>query len=266
MAFLIAGVAAIVFAVWHSFADALAWRIYQAWYSPVRKTIRHKISFVFAARSRCEFCGATIPWYGLIPVLGFFLLKGKCHHCSRRLSLRFPALELCALIYGALLGTFLVSPGEFLTALFAYALVWIMIYHDYRSLLIPTEAILALFLVALGNLLLVRYPRWFEMQDLALGLDLAVSFVWYFLFHLLRVVSGYKLGLADVRLVLALGFLLGHPFALWLPGLAALLAIVFWLLRRYSVLLYAPSGEQIPFGVFLGTGYLLLNLARAAYQ
>ncbi|HNE19534.1 MAG TPA: hypothetical protein PLF85_07435, partial [Turneriella sp.] len=93
-----------------------------------------------------------------------------------------------------------------------------------------------------------------------------VAFVWYFLFHLLRVVSGYKLGLADVRLVLALGFLLGHPFALWLPGGAALLAIVFWLLRRYSVLVYAPSGEQIPFGVFLGVGYLLLNIARAAYH
>ncbi|GAB4444516.1 MAG: hypothetical protein OHK0011_26550 [Turneriella sp.] len=104
------------------------------------------------------------------------------------------------------------------------------------------------------------------MQDLSLGLDLAVAFVWYFLFHLLRVVSGYKLGLADVRLVLALGFLLGHPYALWLPGFAALLAIFFWLLRRYSVLIYAPSGEQIPFGVFLGVGYLLLNVARVAYQ
>lgn len=266
MALLIVGVAALIFAVWHSFSDALAWRIWHAWYSPERKKIPHKFSFVLGARSRCEFCGAAIPWYGLIPVAGYFLLHGKCHNCTRALSRRFPALEFCALVYGALLGIFLVSPGEFLTALFAYALVWIIVYSDYRSLLIPTEAILALLVVALGNLLLVRYPRWFEMQDLSLGLDLAVSFVWYFLFHLLRVASGYKLGLADVRLVLALGFLLGHPFALWLPGFAALLAIVFWLLRRYSVLIYAPSGEQIPFGVFLGVGYLLLNIARVAYQ
>jgi len=266
MALWIAGGAAVIFAAWHSFSDALAWRIWQAWYSPERKKIRHKLSFVFSARSHCEFCGAAIPWYGLIPVAGYFLLHARCHNCNRRLSPRFPAFELFALLYGALLGTFIVTPGEFFTALFAYALVWIIIYNDYRSLLIPTEAILALLLVALANLLLVRYPRWFEMQDLSLGLDLAVAFVWYFLFHLLRVVSGYKLGLADVRLVLALGFLLGHPWALWLPGLAALLAIVFWLLRRYSVLIYAPSGEQIPFGVFLGMGYLLLNIARTAYQ
>ena len=266
MAFFVAGASALIFAVWHSFSDALAWRIWQAWYSPGRKKIHHKVSFVLGARSRCEYCAAPIPWYGLIPVAGYFLLRGRCHNCSRRISPRFPAFELFALVYGALLGSFLVSPGEFLTALIGYTLVWIIISNDYRSLLIPTEAILALFFVALANLLLVRYPRWFAMQNLSLGLDLAVAFVWYFLFHLLRVVSGYKLGLADVRLVLALGFLLGHPFALWLPGFAALLAIVFWLLRRYSVLIYAPSGEQIPFGVFLGTGYLLLNIARAAYQ
>ncbi len=266
MAFLIVAVSALVFAVWHSFSDALAWRIWLAWYSPERKKIQQKVSFVLQARSRCEFCGAVIPWYGLIPVAGFLLLKGKCRNCSRRLSPRFPVLEFGALLYGALLGVFLVSPADFLISLAAYALVWVIIYNDYRSLLIPTEAILALFAVGLINLLLFRYPRWFAMQDLSLGLDLAVAFVWYFLFHLLRILSGYKLGLADVRLVLALGFLLGHHFALWLPGLAAMLAIVFWLLRRYSVLIYAPSGDQIPFGVFLGAGYLLLNIVRAAYH
>ena len=91
--------------------------------------------------------------------------------------------------------------------------------------------------------------------------DLAVAFVWYFLFHMLRILSGYKMGLADVRLVLGVGFLLGHPLALFLPGIAAFLAIGFYLVRRRSVLIYAPSETHIPFGVFLGLGYLLLNLA-----
>ena len=47
--------------------------------------------------------------------------------------------------------------------------------------------------------------------------------------------------MTSVRLVLALGFLLGHPYAIYLPGFAAALAIGFYLLRRRSILIYAPS-------------------------
>lgn len=266
MALFMAVSAAAIFTVWHSFVDALAWRIYQAYYSPQRKKITDKFAFVLSPRSCCEHCGVSIPWYGLIPIAGFFLLKWRCSHCGRKIPLRLPIFEALAFAYGFVLGSSLLAPGEFMTALVAYALLWIVIYNDYRSLFIPTEVILLLLIVALANLLLIRYPRWYELQDLSLGLDLAVAFIWYSIFHLLRIASGYKMGLADVRLVLALGFLLGHPLALFLPSLAALLAIVFWLLRRYSVLLYAPSGKQIPFGVFLGVGYLLLNVARAIYH
>lgn len=251
-----------LFVVWHSFADALAWRIYTAYYSPQRKSVVHKLSFILYQSSRCEACSAHVPWYGLIPVAGFFLLRGRCAACTRPISRRLPVFEALAFLYGFAIGTLNTGPADFAVILVAYLLLWIVINVDYRMLLIPTEAILGLLLLGIFNLLVVRYPQWFLFNNFDLALDLAVSFVWYFFFHLLRILSGYKMGLADVRLVLALGFLLGHPFAMYLPGFAAALAIVFYLLRRRSVLIYAPSETQIPFGVFLGTGYLLLYLVR----
>ena len=254
--------AAFFFAVWHSFCDALAWRIFEAFYSPRRKEVKDKYRFVLGGKSRCEACSAPVSARGLVPVFGFFLVKGRCENCMRRLSWRFPVFEALAFAYGLALGFKELAPGEFVLAIVVYALVWVVIATDYRVLLIPTEAILGLLVAGLAGLVLVRYPQWYRLESLDLGLDLAVAFVWYALFHLLRIASGYKMGLADVRLVLALGFLLGHPLALYLPGLAALLAIGFYLLRRYSVLIYAPSEAQIPFGVFLGTGYLLLSLVR----
>jgi prepilin signal peptidase PulO-like enzyme (type II secretory pathway) len=252
----------ILFAVWHSFSDALAWRIYTAYYSPRRKTIPKKLPFILSQSSLCEHCSAPVPWLGLIPIAGFFFLGGKCRNCTRAISWRFPVFEALALLYGFFIGLLNVAPGDFAVILAGYALLWIVITVDYRMLLIPTEAILGLLVLGILNLLVIRYPQWFLFNSLDLALDLAVSFVWYFFFHLLRILSGYKMGLADVRLVLALGFLLGHPFAIYLPGFAALLAIVFYLLRRRSILIYAPSETQIPFGVFLGTGYLILYLVR----
>ncbi|MBN8220603.1 MAG: prepilin peptidase [Spirochaetes bacterium] len=252
----------ILFAIWHSFADALAWRIYAAYYSPQRKSIPQKVSFIFSQSSVCEYCAAKVSWLGLIPVAGFFLVGRRCQNCTRPISWRFPVFEALAFVFGLCVGSMNTAPLEFAVILVAYLLLWIVINVDYRVLLIPTEAILGLLLLGIFNLLVVRYPQWFLFNNFDLALDLAVSFVWYFFFHLLRILSGYKMGLADVRLVLALGFLLGHPYAMYLPGFAAALAIIFYLLRRRSLLIYAPSETQIPFGVFLGIGYLLLYLVR----
>ena len=189
-------------------------------------------------------------------------MRGRCTQCTRRISWRFPFFEAVAFCYGTFLGFCALHPSEFAVAVAVYALVWVVIATDYRVLLIPTEAIFGLLFVGLLALLFVRYPHWYRFENIDLGLDMAIAFVWYALFHLLRIASGYKMGLADVRLVLALGFLLGNPLALYLPGFAAVLAIGFYLLRRYSVMIYAPSETQIPFGVFLGSGYLLLSLVR----
>lgn len=262
MAVLMPVAAAVFFAVWHSFCDALAWRIYEAFYSPRRKQVADKYGFVLGGSSRCEACSAPVSIRGLVPVVGFFLVKGRCERCTRPISWRFPVFEALAAVYGLTLGLKELAPAEFVLATIVYALIWVVIATDYRVLLIPTEAILGLLITGLVGLLLIRYPQWYRFESIDLGLDLAVAFVWYALFHLLRIASGYKMGLADVRLVLALGFLLGHPLALYLPGFAAMLAICFYLLRRYSVLIYAPSETQIPFGVFLGVGYLLLSLVR----
>ncbi|MCX7633981.1 MAG: prepilin peptidase [Turneriella sp.] len=245
---------------WHSFADALAWRIWYAWYSPQRKTVRDKLAFVFSQHSHCEFCHQPVPWYGLIPIAGYFLLHGHCQHCTRQLSLRFPVGEALAFVYGVILAWKGLTPADFILQLFVYALLWIIIFTDYHTLLIPTEAILGLLVAGLASTLWLRHPRWWQGENLLLGLDLASAFFWYFTFHLLRIASRYRLGLADVRLVLALGLLLGYPMALFLPGLAAFIGIGFWLVRRYSVLIQAPTGEKLPFGVFLAAAYWSLRL------
>ena len=113
----------ILFAVWHSFCDALAWRIYHAYYSPERKKVENKVSFIFYSSSRCEACRAHVPWYGLIPIAGFFLVQRKCRTCTRPLSLRFVVFETLAFLYGFFLLHAQVPPLEFVVILVAYLCV-----------------------------------------------------------------------------------------------------------------------------------------------
>lgn len=50
--------------------------------------------------SKCPHCGHKIKWYDNLPILGWFLLGGRCRHCKHPFSLRYPAIEtLTALLF-----------------------------------------------------------------------------------------------------------------------------------------------------------------------
>jgi prepilin signal peptidase PulO-like enzyme (type II secretory pathway) len=48
--------------------------------------------FVFPA-SRCPECDHTIRWYHNIPVIGWFLLRGRCYDCGSRIPAKHPIIE-----------------------------------------------------------------------------------------------------------------------------------------------------------------------------
>ncbi len=51
------------------------------------------LSIVKPARSFCPECEHTIAWYDNVPLLSYFLLKGKCRHCGKPIPARYLAVE-----------------------------------------------------------------------------------------------------------------------------------------------------------------------------
>jgi len=45
-------------------------------------------------RSGCPVCNHQLRWYELLPVLSYVLLLGKCSACRKKISLRYPIIEL----------------------------------------------------------------------------------------------------------------------------------------------------------------------------
>ncbi|MDD4182223.1 MAG: prepilin peptidase [Candidatus Omnitrophica bacterium] len=53
---------------------------------------------IVGPRSFCPHCKGPIRWYDNIPILSYFILRGKCRACSAKISLRYPFVELLTAI------------------------------------------------------------------------------------------------------------------------------------------------------------------------
>ena len=44
-------------------------------------------------RSHCPKCGQVLAWYNLIPIISFFILRGRCRSCQEKISWQYPLVE-----------------------------------------------------------------------------------------------------------------------------------------------------------------------------
>ncbi|MFT7538448.1 MAG: leader peptidase (prepilin peptidase)/N-methyltransferase, partial [Lysobacterales bacterium] len=55
---------------------------------------------VIKPRSHCPSCKKLVAWYDNIPLFSYFILSGKCRHCSAKFSMRYFCVEfVTGLIY-----------------------------------------------------------------------------------------------------------------------------------------------------------------------
>ena len=192
--------------------------------------------------SACMECGTPIARRDNVPVLSWFLLRGRCRACGARISALYPAVELTtALLVAACVLEFGLS-GRMLVASFFCAVLVAVSAIDLTHRIIPNRIVLPAFAVVLvAQTLLEPSPQW---ALAALG---ASGFLFL---ALLAYPTG--MGMGDVKLALLMGAALGKTVgvALMLGMVAALIPAVFLLARHGS----KARKMGIPFGPFLALG------------
>lgn len=213
---------------------------------------------VTKGRSKCVNCRSIIKWFDLIPILSYFVLRGRCRKCKKGVSPLYPIVEISTATI--LLSLFLNTPAiSYSTALNApiVLLLTLIIFLDIRYFIIPDRILILLAIVAIGLKLLGDDADFPYLLISAFGLTS--------LFAILFLVSrGRWIGLGDIKLIFLMGFLLEYPM-----GYLAIVTAV-WLAAIFSVLLLvfkkADAKTEIPFGSFLSAAAIIFIIFNNEFQ
>lgn len=213
---------------------------------------------VVRPRSRCPRCAAPIAWYDNLPLLSFFLLRGRCRACRGAIAWQYPLVE--ALTAGLSVATYLHFQAWPPYALYFCGLVaplMVVTCIDLAHRIIPD--LISLPGIAVGFLVrgaLAPHGAFIgEMTDAAIGMIAGGGVLWLVgaVYEKLKRQEG--LGGGDVKLAAMLGAFLGWKalcFVLLVSSfLGSLVGLTMIVLFRKG-LKYA-----IPFGPFLATAALL---------
>lgn len=215
-----------------------------------------EVSIFKPGRSRCPSCEERLAWKDTIPILSYFLLKGKCRHCETRIGPQYMMVEVSCLAWSLALAH-LHGPS---LAWGVYLILGCMLiagsFIDFETMLLPNRVTLGGAAIAIAACFVLDEPGW---RDGLLGAATGGGFFWLLQqgYRLLRREEG--LGTGDVKLMVMVGAMTGFtglPLTILLASATSAVGIFIYLLRPD----HDGVKTRIPFGPFLSLGGMLYVL------
>ena len=239
-------------AIFGSYSIATIWRINQA---------TKKTKLKLPSRSICENCGHILSVVDLIPIINYFMLKGRCRYCGVKIVPLSFYVEIGLGLYFYLV--YILWPYGRDVFGYLYLILWLMIsvgftilaIYDFKWRILPTNVIYFTYIfVFVGLLIYIAKTHNFSVIfSHFIGLLLGGG-IFYLLYH---ISSGSWIGGGDVRLGFLLGAIVGGPLnTIILMFISSVSALVF--MYPYMLFKKMSKKSQIPFGPFLILGCIIV--------
>lgn len=239
---------------------------------------------IIRPRSHCLSCTAPIVWYDNIPILSWFILKGRCRCCNKPISFRYVVIETLTAILFVLCWK-LLPTQEAIIGMFFISLLIAASFIDLDHMILPDRFTIGGFIMGVLFSFLVPSLQGYETEGLYLlngtravivaliSAFLATGFLLWTALVGEIILRKEAMGFGDIKFIGCIGAFCG-----WQGGVFSILAgallgtiISFPIIAsQYFSKSKRPkkldeNGEEIPwnvipFGPFLGLGALLYYL------
>ena len=216
---------------------------------------------VIKPSSHCFSCNQNILFRDNIPILGYFLLRGKCRNCGAKFASRYAFVELITAILSIIIYLIFGLTGEFVIHLALTYLLVAITFVDIDHLIIPNGFVFfGLLLLFIGLFLGWISIDW---QDAASGSFVFAGFLFGIGLIGQFILKKESIGFGDVKLGLVLGGFLGVEYSILALYLSfAISAILIFIMIGGK---FIKKNAKIPFGPYLAAGTLIALFTKNPY-
>lgn len=167
-------------------------------------------------RSHCDYCDRILRWFEIIPIIGYFIVYGKCSHCKNQISFLNPVNEF---IGGSIFLT-LINCNDFALIPLFLLLILLGFCDAFFGYVYPMT-----YVIVIPTLF------WHQFHPL-------IGLIFYF--SLLLFSRKYEFGLGDIEVIALLGLILGWFSTLWIITLACLICLTAYLVHKKRSFRFIP--------------------------
>ena len=216
---------------------------------------------VVSGRSHCPKCEKKIVWYDNIPIISFFLLRGKCRNCKTSISIQYVIVEAINIIsFVAIYYFFGISITTILLMMLSLSFL-IIFFIDLKHFIITNVLTFSMMFVGFfksfdPNL----HPLFPNYINSLIGGVFGYGIIWSIIYFYKQVRKKEGMGLGDAKLLAVVGFWFGWvsiPFVLFCSSILALLWVVPDLIKKSKKLT-----SQIPFGPYIILASILFFVSK----
>ncbi|APC91750.1 MULTISPECIES: prepilin peptidase [Francisella] len=211
-------------------------------------------NFSLLTPSKCPKCHNKLQYRHNIPIIGWFLLRGRCFFCKEKISFEYPLIEfISASLFVAIFyyfGFTLQSLALVILSIFFIPLFFI----DAKHQILPDS--LTLPLLWLG-IILNYYNVFTTLEQAVWGAIIGYLSLWS-VFWIYKIFTGKEgFGHGDFKLLAAVGAWFGYSMLLY----TIFISCIFGILIAIIINLIAKRTNVIPFGpaIILATFFYLLT-------
>jgi len=195
--------------------------------------------------SHCPKCSEPVRWHDNVPIVSFFVLRGKCRFCKERISWQYPAVEAATLLIWVGMASAYGPTARGLAGAILLSLLLAIALADARHYIIPDALSVGGFAAGMATSFFPGAPTpLMALAGAALGFSLLFAVGWAGE----RAFKKPAMGGGDMKMMALIGAFLGPLGAVLTIFLGALAGSVIFGPISFK------TGKLVPFGVFLALG------------
>lgn len=224
--------------------------IFGSFYNVVAYRLSNNISLLKPKRSMCPKCKKELGILELIPIFSYLFQKGRCKGCNEKINLFYPFIEFLTAFTFALSYCLYGFSIDLAIMLVVFSYFSIVLYSDFRYMIIPDEVTLVtIFLM----LILVLIKGWY-FNIIVAFITLISTYIFAKIISL--ILKKDALGGGDIKLMFFVGLLLNYN------ALLAFFISSFLAFPQAFYLTIRKKDSQIPFGPFILLATIIIYIFK----